>query len=171
MAAEPVNAFPRPARAVLATSETEGGGGTIRMPAYGPRIMVRAPVPSRSGAGATAEPCGTTNRRPVVCSTSGAGATTPDAPAHSLCRAPFVSENGTIGVTALDPKKFGSLAVAALMSGGVTRPGFCSGLTLIAVCRAASCAAARPEGLLFNFECGLPPDARLSAAGNDVVGG
>ena len=43
-----------------------------------------------------------------------------------------MAENGTIGGTAWDPGKFGNLAVACLMSGGVTRLGFCSGLTGIA---------------------------------------
>jgi hypothetical protein len=43
-----------------------------------------------------------------------------------------VAENGTIGVTEWAPRKFGSLAVACLISGGVTMLGFCCGVTGIA---------------------------------------
>jgi hypothetical protein len=43
-----------------------------------------------------------------------------------------VAENGTMGATARPPGKFGSFAVACLMSGGVTKLGFCSGVTGIA---------------------------------------
>ena len=52
-------------------------------------------------------------------------------------RTPAVAEKGTIGVTAWDPRKSGGLAAASLMSGGVTRAGFCSGLTGLAGGRAA----------------------------------
>jgi hypothetical protein len=44
----------------------------------------------------------------------------------------MVAENGTIGVTAWEPRKFGGLAVACLMSGGVTTLGFRCGVTGIA---------------------------------------
>jgi len=43
-----------------------------------------------------------------------------------------MAEKGTMGVTAWEPKKLGSLAVACLMSGGVTMLGFCCGITGIA---------------------------------------
>ncbi|HLM80376.1 MAG TPA: hypothetical protein VK302_07060 [Terriglobales bacterium] len=65
-------------------------------------------------------------------STSGGGATTPDGPASAFRRVPAVAEKGTMGVTAWEPKKLGSLAVACLMSGGVTMLGFCCAVTGIA---------------------------------------
>jgi hypothetical protein len=43
-----------------------------------------------------------------------------------------VAENGTIGVTAWESGKLGSLAAASLMSGGVMICGFGSGVTGIA---------------------------------------
>ena len=85
-----------------------------------------------SGAGATAEACGASMWRPVACSTRGGGATTPAVAASAFRRMLAVAENGTMGATARPPGKFGSFAVACLMSGGVTKLGFCSGVTGIA---------------------------------------
>jgi hypothetical protein len=51
-----------------------------------------------------------------------------------------VAENGTIGVTVREFERFGTLAAACLMSGGVTRLGFCCGVTGIAG-RFADCGA------------------------------
>jgi len=65
-------------------------------------------------------------------STWGGGATTTDGPVSAFRRGPAVAENGTIGVTVWEPRKFGSLAVACLMSGGVMRLDLRSGVTGIA---------------------------------------
>src|ERR1019366_7199978 len=89
----------RPALAELPAFCTDGGGGTTRKP----------PV------------LGAFIARPAEGPPSwGAGATTPDGPVSAFRRGPAVAENGTIGVTAWEPKKLGSLAAACLMSGGVT---------------------------------------------------
>jgi hypothetical protein len=53
-------------------------------------------------------------------------------PASAFGSGLAVAENGTIGVTVREFERFGMLAAACLMSGGVTRLGFCCGVTGIA---------------------------------------
>src|ERR1019366_3902578 len=153
----------RPALAELPAFCTDGGRGTTgKPPVLGAFIARPAEGPPSSGAGATAA-CGSASRRAVAWSTWGGGATTPDGPATAFRRRrPAVAENGTIGVTAWEPRKLGSLAVACLMSGGVTMPGFCSGVTRIA----GSCAS-----VCFTRDRARTLGALPAAAGKDFVGG
>jgi len=76
-------------------------------------------------------------------------------------------ENGAIGVTGCEAGRSGILAVASLISGGVTRFGFCSGLTGIGAWRVVVLCAAS----CFAWACGFMLAARLSDARNDSVGG
>jgi hypothetical protein len=123
----------RPALDGLPAFRTDGGGGTTGIPpALGASIVRGAEDPPSSGAGPTADACGSATGRAAARSNWGGGPTTPDDPANALLRGPAAAENGTIGAIAREPTRFGSSAVACLMSGGVTMPGLCSGVTGIA---------------------------------------
>lgn len=95
----------------------------------------------------------------------GGGATTADGPANAVRRGPALADKGIVGATGCGAGKFGSLAVACLMSGGVTRLGLCSGVTGIGVgcdgCTAACFTRGRVRTL----------GALPSAARKDCFGG
>ena len=85
-----------------------------------------------------------------------------EGPERGFRRAPAAVENGAMGATGWEAGKSGILAVACLISGGVTMLGFCSGLTGSGVRRAACCAVS-----CFARLWGLTLAARLSAERND----